>query len=395
MIIIIYIWKGYPAGGYFLDDGMDACRRSSFSCIIDAKEDDRRRTIMTTIMTIFTGGTIGSRNTGGAIQVNDSGSYALIDKYTASPLKRDVRLETAQPLNILSENLVPGDWDKLIQAIGSLDFAQYAGIIVTHGSDTLAYTAAMLSFVFAHTPVPIILVASGNPLDDPRSNGLSNFAGAVDYILGGQPPGVFVIYRNDRGESVVYLGTRISQALPFTDQFDCPYGVPYGVMEDGVFKPDRHRLNPSPEELRAHAKQPMQSADGLQLGSDVLYIRPFPGIDYSHYHFSSHAPKAVLHDLYHSGTASVSGQARHSVLAFAEYCREQGVDLYLCPLKDGSGALYASSLKLIEAGVTFIERMSVEAALMKLIFAYSRFDSRAQVREYVLDETVFFEHIGP
>lgn len=353
---------------------------------------------MKRVLTVFTGGTIGSRNTDGAIQVNASGSYYLIDKYESSPQRREVQLDTIQPLNILSENLVPDDWNTLIAALRETDMQQYDGIVVTHGSDTLAYTAAMLSYACAGTQVPIILVASGHPLDDPRSNGLSNFAAAIDYIEGGYPPGVFVIYRNDRNESVVYLGTRISQCLPFTDQFDCPYGVPYGRMADGQFIPDGHRLNPSADELRAHAAERRAEStakSGWKIASGVMYIRPFPGLDYTMYNFAGGAPKAVLHDLFHSGTANAGSAPHHSLLQFAEHCREHGVDLYLCPLKDSSGALYDSSLKLIEAGVTFIERMSAEATLMKLTAAYSQFDDRSDVRRYVLDETVFFEHIGP
>ncbi|MFD1953326.1 asparaginase [Paenibacillus thailandensis] len=353
---------------------------------------------MKKIMTVFTGGTIGSKNNDGAIQVNEAGSYYLIDKYNESPMRKEVRIDTVQPLNILSENLVPDDWNTLIAALRGIDVRQYDGIIVTHGSDTLAYSAAMLSYAFARTPIPIVLVASGHPLDDPRSNGLANYAAAVDYITGEYPPGVFVIYRNDRQETVVYLGTRLYQCLPFTDQFDCPYGVPYGRMEDGRFVPDTHRLNPTAEQLRSHAagaEAAWNEGRDWKLDSGVLYIRPYPGLDYSLYDFSKRAPKAVLHDLYHSGTASVSGQERHSLLTFAAYCREHGVDLYLCPLKDGSGALYASSVKLIEAGVTFIERMSVEAALMKLTLAYSLFGESGQMRDFVLKETVFFEHIGP
>ena len=56
------------------------------------------------------------------------------------------------------------------------------GIIVTHGTDTLPFTAAALGMCFAYAKVPILLVSSNYILDDPRANGLTNFTAAVDYI---------------------------------------------------------------------------------------------------------------------------------------------------------------------------------------------------------------------
>lgn len=343
---------------------------------------------------MFTGGTIGSKNNSGTISVNEAGSYHLIDAYKASPQQREVSLETVQPLNLLSENIVPDDWNTLMSAISEVDLALYDGIIVTHGSDTLAYSAAMLSFLCCHSAIPIILVASNYPIDDVRSNGLSNFAAAIDFIAEDPIPGVFVVYRNDQGESVVYLGTRVTQAESFTDQLDSPYAVPFGRMNQGRLAVNKHPYNPTIEELRGRslASSPWQ-AGGSGLQSGLLYIKPFPGIDYSYYNFSQHAPKAVLHDLYHSGTAGASAPGNHSLIRFAEHCAKHGVDLYLCPLKDRSEALYASSMKLLEAGVTFIENMSIEAALMKLTLAYSFLKDKASIHSFVMDNPIFYEMI--
>lgn len=345
---------------------------------------------------MFTGGTIGSKNNEGTVSVNETGSYYLIDAYIASPLKREVRLQTTQPLNILSENLVPDDWNTLIGAINEVDKTLYDGIIVTHGSDTLAYTAAMLSYVCCNTTIPIVLVASNYPLDDARSNGLHNFASAIDFIVEEGIPGVFVVYANDKGESVVYLGTRITQALSFTDQFDSPYSLPYGEMLEGGLSLYEHPYNPTLQELKSRSAVPSPLNDeGGTLKAGLLYIKPFPGIDYSYYDFKDKAPKAILHDLYHSSTASANAAGNHSLLRFAEYCAEYGVDLYLCPLKDSSEALYASSVSLLEAGVIFIENMSVEAALMKLILAYSMFDEKTDIQSFVMNTPLFYEFIRP
>ncbi|GLX70046.1 asparaginase [Paenibacillus glycanilyticus] len=350
---------------------------------------------MSQILVMFTGGTIGSKNNNGAISVNEAGSYHLIDAYMASPLKREVDLETVQPMNILSENIVPSDWNALIAAIRAVDQTKYDGIIVTHGSDTLAYSAALLSFVMSDLTIPLVLVASNYPLGDERANGLSNFAGAINLISEDAAPGVFVVYRNDKGESVVYLGSRITQCESFTDQFDSPYSVPYGMMAEGRLVRYDHPYNPTQEELRL--RQPsgspwVEDGEGIQPG--MLYIRPFPGMSYSYYDFTVHKPKAVLHDLFHSGTANASGTDSYSLLRFAQYCAEHGVDLYLCPLKDKRDAMYASSIALLEAGAVFIENMSIEAALMKLTLAYSLPLGKEEIHAYVMEQPVFYEFVA-
>ncbi|GGG73923.1 asparaginase [Paenibacillus radicis (ex Gao et al. 2016)] len=351
------------------------------------------------IAVFFTGGTIGSKNNNGTVSVHESGTYALIEAYGSLPNKRDVQFETAQPLNVLSENLVPDDWNVLMEALDGIDKTEYAGIIVTHGSDTLAYSAAMLSYLCCDTPVPIVLVAANYHLEDERSNGVSNFAAAIDLIMSTDgAPGVFVVYRNDRNESLVYLGTRITQCESFTDQFGSPYDLPYGRVEQGRFITEAHPDNPTMEALRARERSYSpwgKRGSGKRVESGLLYIKPFTGIDYSFYDFSRRKPKAVLHDLYHSGTASANAPGNHSLLQFAQYCWEQGVDLYLCPLKDRTEAMYTSSVSLMEAGVVFIDNLSVEAALTKLTLAYSLFDSKEDIESFMWNTELFYERLKP
>src|SRR5205085_5079000 len=97
---------------------------------------------MDKLLVIFTGGTIGSQKTGRTIDVDASAAYQLIGEYRDNPRNREVQLDTVQPLQVLSENMVPADWVKLIACLDGVDFSIYKGIIITHGSDTLPYTSA-------------------------------------------------------------------------------------------------------------------------------------------------------------------------------------------------------------------------------------------------------------
>ncbi|MEF2247531.1 asparaginase [Paenibacillus sp. IITD108] len=347
---------------------------------------------MKRVLVVFTGGTIGSRRQQKSIHVAQDGAYAILEEYKQlADCRNDIILDTAQPLNILSENLTPHDWHALATAIHAVETSQYDGILVTHGSDTLAYTAAMMSYLFADISIPLVFTASNYPIADERSNGIRNFSHSLDFIAEASLPGVFVVYENDQGVADVYLGTQITQCKSFTDQFGSPYNIVYGRMLERRFEWQQHERNPRPESLSPQ-QQPFQwTPESLKLESDIVYIKPYPGLKYSYYAFGESKPRAVLHDLHHSGTACAVEQEPYSLLRFMERCRAAGVDLYICPVKDASAAMYSSSVALIEAGAIIIEKMSMEAALTKLMLAYSLYTDLMDVKQFMLHTPVYYE----
>ena len=351
---------------------------------------------MKRVLVVFTGGTIGSKKQEKSIHVAHDGAYAILEEYNRlSECRTDISLETLQPLNILSENLTPQDWHELASAIYAIDTSQYAGILVTHGSDTLAYTAAMMSYLFADISIPLVLTASNYPIADERSNGIRNFSHSLDFIAEAGLPGVFAVYENDQSEANVYLGTQITQCESFTDQFGSPYDIVYGTMVDRRFEWRAHERNPRPE-LLAPRELPFEwSPETPELESDIVYIKPYPGLKYSYYSFNESKPRAVLHDLHHSGTACAVEQEPYSLLRFIERCKASGVDLYICPVKDARAAMYSSSVALIEAGAIVVEKMSVEAAITKLMLAYSLYSDASDIKQFMLHTLVYYEQGNP
>ena len=165
---------------------------------------------MKNILVVFTGGTIGSTATEGTINTAIGASFKLIGQFQQYYKNhQEINFCMLQPLQILSENLAPCVWQTLIATIEAQQPDQYDGIIITHGTDTLAYTAAALSFYFNAIKIPMLLVASDYPLDNPRANGLDNFICAVEFILQNIKAGVFVPYRNQQQT------TQVHQWFPF------------------------------------------------------------------------------------------------------------------------------------------------------------------------------------
>lgn len=384
---------------------------------------------MKKILVIFTGGTIGSKKDHKQIDVQQSSAYELLERYEQyiwqQGIARQVQFDTRSPLQILSENLLPRDWLKIKESLMDVDFAGYAGIIITHGSDTLAYTAAALSFMLHDAPIPILLTASNYPLDDERSNGLGNFSSCVDFIVEQPSSGVFVIFEDYRGETIVHLGSRLLQSAPFTDQFESVHAAPLGKMKNGSFvwldnennitieqlQQRQNKLALNKQAVAQQSRLEQETQDDLNFSftleqihfcEEILYIKPYPGIVYDYYDFSGsqkgrqgkRKPKAVLHDLYHSGTASTREiEDEHvSLQHFIAYCQQQRVDFYIAPMKNVQGSLYASSHKLLQYGAIPLENISVEAALVKLMLAYGTLQSKEEIAAFLSGPALFFEY---
>ena len=93
---------------------------------------------------------------------------------------------------------------------------------------------------------------------------------------------------------------------------------------------------------------------------------------------------AVLHDLYHSGTACTTLEwgENHSLLAFIKRCQMQKVEIYLAPISN-SNDTYQSTLELVNSGVTILWNITIEAAYVKLSLAYSNFTDKTTIISFM------------
>ena len=121
---------------------------------------------------VSTGGTIASRidyRTGSV-----TSQFNANDILTAIPeLKEIANYRTIPLAAILSENMTPAIWQELARAIYAEITNGAKGVIVTHGTDTMAYSAAAISFMI-DTPVPIVFVGSQRSADRPSSDNAMN-----------------------------------------------------------------------------------------------------------------------------------------------------------------------------------------------------------------------------
>ncbi|MDE6000777.1 MAG: asparaginase domain-containing protein, partial [Clostridia bacterium] len=171
------------------------------------------------ICVIFTGGTIGSFTCGGVVDLKRESSSALINIYKER-FGSAIEFDELRPLNILSENVQPSDLEKMADCLRGVDKEKYDGIIITHGTDTLCFTANLFSQIFCDISLPVVFVSALYPLDDERSCGVENFAGAVTFIQSVDFGGVFVSFQNHGENCKIHLASRLVSATQFSGEYD-------------------------------------------------------------------------------------------------------------------------------------------------------------------------------
>lgn len=337
---------------------------------------------MTKILVVFTGGTIGSTTNNGTINTDTSQGYKLLELFEqSSSSSNSCCFKIIQPVQILSENLFPIIWETVINAIEAENISQFDGIIITHGTDTLAFSAAALALYFNAITVPVLLVSSDMPLEHPQANGLTNFHCAVEFIKQRKEGGVFVPYKNQNADTQVHLGARIASCLQVSSDFISVQSKPYLVFTKNIFYQENEK-NPSkrtPVKLTAN------------FSTRVLLIKPYPGLNYSLYNLDE--TDVVLHDLYHSGTACSSENwgENHSLLQFIKICHQKEINLYMAPAIKNRDS-YESTQLLIKQGAKMIWDMSLEVSYTKLLLAYGNFKTADAVQHF-LEQEIANEHI--
>jgi glutamyl-tRNA(Gln) amidotransferase subunit D len=154
-----------------------------------------KNTSLETISILHTGGTIASRvnySKGGVIA-----SFNIEDLVTLFPeLPKIANLNSVFVRNMMSEDMSSEDYIAMADAIQKEIKKGVKGIIIGHGTDTLGYSAAALSFVLENCPIPIILVGSQRSSDRGSSDAAMNLICAANFIIKTSFCGVAICMHN-------------------------------------------------------------------------------------------------------------------------------------------------------------------------------------------------------
>ena len=145
---------------------------------------------MKRILIIATGGTIASTADGRGLSPTLTGrelaeQVPLIDGLC--------ELDFVQPMNIDSTNMMPSDWLEMASIIRE-GYASYDGFVILHGTDTMAYTAAALSYLVQGSAKPIVLTGSQQPMANPFTDAKLNLYQSLVYALDDASSDVSVVF---------------------------------------------------------------------------------------------------------------------------------------------------------------------------------------------------------
>lgn len=307
------------------------------------------------ILVIFTGGTIGSSTVGEYTSPDQKNNYVLLENYYKK-YGKETALPDCCPFTMLSENLSYKELNKLIETVAENLNKDYDGIIITHGTDSLQYTASALAYCFPAAKIPVVLVSSRYPLSHPGQNGDENFASAVAFIKSRQNGGVYISYRNEGDAAThIHYGTRAFSHLEISDSVYSISEQFYATVTDG-----RVTLNPH---YKGSEKAIQNTCYEFAGDSSVLVVSSVPGDSYS---YSLEGKKAVLLRPYHSGTVNT---ASDDFRAFCLRAKEKGIPVFI-PRADIETA-YASTELFNELSIRYLPCMTFVSAYVKLWIAVS------------------------
>src|SRR6266699_1486294 len=326
---------------------------------------------------ISTGGTIASRvdyRTGAVQPALTAADLASVVPELSSIAKIDTHILFSE----YSENIGPTHWKGMAEEVAKKIANVAEGVVISHGTDTLHYTAAALSFALANIPVPVLLVGAQRSSDRPSSDAASNLTGAVALAARADMATIGVAMHRDLSDHIIvaHQGTRVRKChtsrrdafKSITSNPLASYDLKTGQIElsKGIAKRDKSRKLVLKSRFDPHA----------------YLIKFYPGmnpgiIDSA---VSTGARGIVLEG---TGLGHVSGHLfdsvkkalKHEVPVFMTSQTIWGrVDMNV----------YNTGRDLLNLGVTPLEDMIAETAIVKLMWVAAQTKSPGKIREMML-----------
>ena len=305
---------------------------------------------MLKIKVLFTGGTIGSSENDGFIATDETKKYTLLEK-AGQKLGEKAGFSSSEVCSVLSENMSAQNLRKIADAVKKALADSLDGIIITHGTDTLSYSAAVLSYAFAGADVPIVLVSSNFILTDERANGVENFVGAVEFIGAKIGTGVFVAYKNTGDTLKIHRGTRLLPQSPCSDSVFSISDSYYAEIRGGQLVKNES-YNENEDELSPFDLDALDEKSGvLFVEAQPLMTIPSPDADV----------KAILIKSFHSGTIPVESA---ELVSFCKKAQRLSIPIFLVGAEKRTQ--YASVKTFSDLGINVLPTMAPSAAYVKL-----------------------------
>ena len=319
---------------------------------------------MKSVLLITTGGTIASLGSEDGLRPQMHPSELL--KYVEG-LNDFYRIDVQELLNLDSSNIQVDEWISIARAIYDA-LPHYDGVVVTHGTDTMAYTASMVSFMLQHLRKPVVFTGSQMPIDNLLTYARNNLYTAFTAVDCGIP-GVSVAFNRK-----VIAGCRAVKVR--TMGFEAFESVNAGYLGE-VFSDGMHPYVEVPNALEA--AQPVRLCD--RICRDVFLLKLIPGIN----------PEVLgaLKQLKYRGIVIEAFGAggmqfvKTSMMEQLKALTDEGVSVVVCSqclYETSDLGIYEVGTRLLSCGVISARDMTTEAVVTKLMWALGQTDDPDEVR---------------
>ena len=324
------------------------------------------------LLIINTGGTISMRETSGGLHPDTAILADTLEQLASQwgDNMPEYHINEYEPL-LDSANFCPRDWLRIANDIVA-NYADYDAFLVLHGTDTMAYTASALAFMLRGLEKNIILTGSQLPLSVRRNDARENLITAITIATEYNVPEVCVLFG-----CVLLRGCRATKISANSfDAFSSPNAEPLATIGTHI------RVF----EDRVHFPKSTDNALTLLPINDeaVATLRLFPGIDARVLDNVLRTPlQGLVLEAYGAGNGPSNNQDFLRVLQSATERGVVVVNLSQCRHGSVAQTEYRTGRALADAGLISGRDMTVEAALTKLMFLFSRDLPVEQIRQQV------------
>ncbi|BDZ67551.1 Glu-tRNA(Gln) amidotransferase subunit GatD [Methanobacterium ferruginis] len=369
--VVLKLANGYNIGVNIVDAEAELLEKGEKPKIdlppLDLKEDPEKMNISI----ISTGGTVAS--------IIDYKTGAVHPAFTADDLLRatpelldEANINGKAIMNILSENMKPDYWVQAARAVADEINEGAEGVVVAHGTDTMHYTSAALSFIL-QTPVPIVLTGAQRSSDRPSSDAFINLMSSVAAAKSDLAE-VMVCMHATENDSQTYLhrGTKVRKMhTSRRDTFSSINTIPMAQVKDGKVKI-----------LDKDYPYTKRNEDQLEVNDllepKIAFIKSYPGIsgELIDYHIDK-GYKGIMIE----GTGL--GHCPEYLISPIKRAIDEGIPVVMssqCLYGRTNLNVYSTGRKLLKSGVIPVGDMLPEVAYVKLVWTLGQTTDPEEVK---------------